>query len=181
MAIGKVNIKPTDGEGGSWENIGQIFDNDIETAGQSGTSSVVYKNRTLKLNFNIPKDMNIIKATLNVRMWTNKDDRGGELRVDLNQYDGSRIMTQKMPGSATLYSADITQYISSLNSLVVTPYSSSVTGCTLYISDLYIYCEYHAPTQNIYAGGNKIVGAYYNTMPIKNIYLGQNLVFDIKP
>ena len=145
--MAKITLRPTSGTGSEWTNIANVYDGNQSTSGSVSTSRLTYVNKTLVLDFDtsvIPSGATINSATLTIR------SQGGKTTitayVDINQDSANRVISQKQTTSASNYTADVTDYMSDLTSVEVTPYNSNWSGNTFVLYELWIDVDYTAST-----------------------------------
>lgn len=142
-----ITLRPTSGTGDLWTNVANIYDGDQSTSGSVSTSRLTYVDKTLVLDFDtsvIPSGATINSATLTIR------SQGGKTTitayVDINQDSANRVISQKQTTSASNYTADVTDYMSDLTSVKVTPYNSSWSSNTFVLYEVWIDVDYTTPT-----------------------------------
>ena len=145
--MAKITLRPTSGTGSEWTNIANVYDGNQSTSGSVSTNRLTYVNKTLVLDFDtsvIPSGATINSATLTIR------SQGGKTTitayVDINQDSANRVISQKQTTSASNYTADVTDYMSDLTSVEVTPYNSNWSGNTFVLYELWIDVDYTAST-----------------------------------
>ena len=142
-----ITLRPTSGTGARWANVANVYDGDQSTSGTVSVSRFDYSSMTLVLNFDtsvIPSGATINSATLTIR------SQGGKTSitayVDINQDSANRVISQKQTTSASNYTADVTDYMSDLTSVKVTPYNSNWSGNTFVLYELWIDVDYTEAT-----------------------------------
>lgn len=142
-----ITLRPTSGTGAEWTNIANVYDGNQSTSGSVSVSRFNYSSRTLVLNFDtsvIPSEATINSATLTIRSKAGKNTITAY--VDINQDSANRVINQKQTTSVANYTADVTSYMSSLTSVLVTPYNTNWSGNTFELYELWIDVDYTAST-----------------------------------
>ena len=145
-----ITLRPTSGTGNQWTDVANIYDGDQSTSGSVSTSRLTYVNKTLVLDFDtsvIPSGATINSATLTIR------SQGGRntitAYVDINQDSANRVISQKQTTSASNYTADVTDYMSDLTSVKVTPYNSNWSSNTFILYEVWIDVDYTEATYTV--------------------------------
>ena len=143
-----ATLRPTSATGNSWSNVGNAYDNNTNTASTVSISSSNYSSRTLSLNFDtsvIPSNATIKSATLNVvaKQSSSNSSRRITVRGDINGDSSKRVISTALTSTAnTTLTADVTSYINSLSSLLITGYMTSSQSQTFSIYEVYIDVKY---------------------------------------
>ena len=178
-----LTLRPTSGDGANWTNVANVYDGNQSTSGSVSVSRLNYSSRTLVLNFDtsvIPSGATINSATLTIR------SKGGKntitAYVDINQDSANRVISQKQTTSVTNYTADVTDYMSNLTSVEVTPYNTNWSGNTFELYELWIDVDYTEPTTptstlNIKLGATTINNICIGNTKVTKVYIGNTLVF----
>lgn len=142
-----VTLRPTSGSGTSWSNIANAYDTSTSTTATVSVSSSNYSSRTATFNFDIseiPSDAIISSATLTINCKGSSNNRI-TLYADINGSSSSRVINSTCSTSARNKTADVTSYISNLNSIKLTGYNSRSFSYTLSIYDIKIDVTYELP------------------------------------
>lgn len=142
-----VTLRPTSGSGTSWSNIANAYDTSTSTAATVSVSSSNYSSRTATFNFDIseiPSDAIINSATLTINCKGSSSNRI-TLYADINGNSSSRVINSSCSKTAGDKEADVTNYISNLNSIKLTGYNSRSSSYTLSIYDINIEVTYELP------------------------------------
>ena len=145
--MASIKLRPTDGTGSNWKNIGNAYDGN-ESTNASVSVSLFSSPRTLTLNFDtsvIPSGATINSATLTMRSKAGKNTISAY--VDINGDSQHRVINQKQPtNKATNYTADVTNYMSDLTSVNVVVNNNNWSGNTFDLHELWIDVDYTAST-----------------------------------
>ena len=144
--MAKITLRPTGGSGSNWNNITSAYDGN-ESTNASVSVSLFSSPRTLTLNFNtsvIPSGATINSATLTLRSKAGKTSITAH--VDINGNSEYRVISQKQSTKATNYTADVADYMSDLQNVVVTVNNSNFSGNTFELYELWIDVDYTAST-----------------------------------
>ena len=144
--MASIKLRPTDGSGSNWNNIGNAYDGN-ESTNASVSVSIFSSPRTLTLNFDtsvIPSGATINSATLTLRSKAGKTTITA--RVDINGNSEYRVINQKQSTKATNYTADVTSYISDLTSVDVAVINNNWSSNTFDLYELWIDVDYTAST-----------------------------------
>ena len=182
--MAKLTLRPTDGSGSNWNNIGNAYDGNESTCASVSVSRLNYSSRYLSLNFDtsvIPSGATINSATLTLRSKAGKTTITAY--VDINGDSQYRVINKKQSTTITNYTADITSYMSDLSLIMVTPYNSNWSGNTFELYELWIDVDYTEPvtpsgTFNIKLGNTTINNIYLGSTKINKVYVGTNLVYE---
>lgn len=142
-----LTLRPTSGTGAKWTNVSNTYDGNQSTSGSVSTSIFNYSSRTLILNFDtsvIPSGATINSATLTIRSQASKTNITAY--VDINQDSANRVIKQKQATSAANYTADVTDYMSDLTSVLVTAANNNWSNNTFVLYELWIDVDYTAST-----------------------------------
>lgn len=181
--MASIKLRPTDGSGSNWNNIGNAYDGN-ESTNASVSVSIFSSPRTLTLNFDtsvIPSGATINSATLTLRSKAGKTTITA--RVDINGNSEYRVINQKQSTNATNYTADVTSYMSDLTSVNVAVINNNWSGNTFDLHELWIDVDYTEPiaptnTLNIKLGSTTINNIYLGTTKVTKVYIGSTLVFE---
>ena len=181
--MASIKLRPTDGTGSDWNNIGNAYDGN-ESTSASVSVSIFSSPRTLTLNFDtsvIPSGATINSATLTLRSKAGKNTITAH--VDINGDEQQRVINQKQSTTITNYTADITSYMSDLSLIMVTPYNSNWSGNTFELYELWIDVDYTEPTTptstlNIKLGATTINNICIGNTKVTKVYIGNTLVFE---
>ena len=138
-----ITLRPTSGTGSGWTNVANVYDGNQSTLGSVSVSRLNYSSRTLVLDFDtsaIPSGSTINKATLTIRSKAGKNTI--TVYVDINQDSANRVINQKQTTSVANYTADVTDYMSNLTSVEVTPSNTNWSGNTFELYELWIDVDY---------------------------------------
>lgn len=144
--MASIKLRPTDGSGSNWNNIGNAYDGN-ESTSASVSVSLFSSPRTLTLNFDtsvIPSGATINSATLTLRSKAGKTSITAH--VDINGNSEYRVISQKQSTKATNYTADVTSYMSDLTSVEVSASNNNWSGNTFDLHELWIDVDYTART-----------------------------------
>ena len=144
--MAKITLRPTGGSGSNWNNITSAYDGNESTCA-SVSVSMFSSPRTLTLNFDtsvIPSGATINSATLTLR------SKAGKTTItayeDINGNSEYRIISQKQSTKATNYTANVADYMSDLQNVVVTVNNSNWSGNTFDLHEIWIDVDYTAST-----------------------------------
>lgn len=146
-----VKLIPTSGSGSSWSNIANAYDNNTSTSATVAVTSSNYTSRAGTFIFDtsvIPSGATINSATLTVNIKSSNSNRT-TLYADINGSSSNRVINQRLSTTQADYTADVSSYMSSLNSVVLTIYNSRTTSYTITTYEIWIdvdYTVYVAPT-----------------------------------
>ena len=147
--MASITLRPTSASGSNWSNIGNAYDGN-ESTNASVSVSIFNSPRTLTLNFDtsvIPSGATINSATLTMRSKAGKTTITAYVNINrTSENAGIRVIEQKQSTSATNYTANVTNYISELSNVAVTPYNSNWSGNTFDIHEIWIDVDYTAST-----------------------------------
>ena len=144
--MASITLRPTSGASSTWNNIGNAYDGN-ESTNASVSVSIFYSPRTLTLNFDtsvIPSGATINSATLTLRSKAGKTTITAY--VDINGNSEYRIISQKQSTKATNYTANVSDYMSDLQNVVVTVNNSNWSGNTFDLHEIWIDVDYTAST-----------------------------------
>lgn len=150
-----TTIRPTSATGTSWSNVNNAYDNNTATAATVSITRSNYSSRTLNLSFDtssIPANATIISATLNVIAKQSSSNSTRRITVygDINGNSSNRVInTQLTSTTNTTLTANITNYLRSLSSLLITGYMTSTQSQTFSIYEVYIDVKYELPQEPI--------------------------------
>ena len=181
--MASIKLRPTDGSGSNWNNIGNVYDGN-ESTNASVSVSLFGSPRTLTLDFDtsvIPSGATINSATLTLRSKAGKTTITAY--VDINGNEGSRVINQKQSTKATNYTADITSYMSGLTSVEVSASNNNWSSNTFDLYELWIDVDYTEPTAptstlNIKLGATTINNICIGNTKVTKVYIGNTLVFE---
>ena len=181
--MASIILRPTDGSGSNWNNIGNAYDGN-ESTSASVSVSIFSSPRTLTLNFDtsvIPSGATINSAKLTMR------SKAGKTTItayaDINGNSEYRVINQKQSTKATNYTTDITSYMSGLTSVEVSAYNNNWSSNTFELYELWIDVDYTEPTVptstlNIKLGATTINNIYVGNTKVTKVYIGNTLVFE---
>lgn len=141
-----ITLRPTSGSGSNWNNITNAYDGNESTIA-SVSVSLFNSPRTLTLDFDtsvIPSGATINSATLTLRSKAGKTTITA--RVEINGNSEYRVISRKQSTKATNYTADVADYMSDLQNVVVTVDNSNWSGNTFDLHELWIDIDYTAST-----------------------------------
>ena len=144
--MAKIILRPTGGSGSNWNNIGNAYDGN-ESTNASVSVSLFGSPRTLTLDFDtsvIPSGATINSATLTLRSKAGKTTITAY--VDINGNSEYRIISQKQSTKATNYTANVADYMSDLQNVVVTVNNSNWSSNTFDLHEIWIDVDYTAST-----------------------------------
>ena len=181
--MASIKLRPTGGSGSSWNNITNAYDGN-ESTNASVSVSLFVSPRTLTLNFDtsvIPSGATINSATLTLRSKAGKTTITAY--VDINGNSEYRIISQKQSTKATNYTANVADYMSDLQNVVVTVNNSNWSGNTFELYELWIDIDYTEPTTptstlNIKLGATTINNICIGNTKVIKVYIGNTLVFE---
>ena len=182
--MASIKLRPNGSTGSDWSNMTNAHDGNESTCASVSVSRFNYSSRYLSLNFDtsvIPSGATINSATLTLRSKAGKNTITAY--VDINGNEGSRVINQKQSTSIANYTADITNYMSDLSLIMVTPYNSNFSGNTFEIYELWIDVDYTEPTVptstlNIKLGATTINNICIGNTKVTKVYVGNTLVFE---
>ena len=148
--MASIVLRPTGGSGNNWNNIGNAYDGN-ESTNASVSVSLFNSPRTLTLDFDttvIPSGATINSATLTLRSKAGKTTITA--RVEINGNSEYRVISRKQSTKATNYTADVADYMSDLQNVVVTVDNSSWSGNTFDLHEIWIDVDYTASTTTTY-------------------------------
>ena len=183
--MAKITLRPTSASGNSWRNLSNAYDgNSNSYATSPSVTSNNHTNYRATFNFDVSSltGKTINSATLTVRAEVGFTDEM-KLYADINTAGSNRVISTGTIGTyaVTNYTANITNYINSLSSVIVTPAQTTNYDNNINIYEVWIDVDYSdAPSklQNMYVGGNKINDIYLGTTKVKKVYIGTNLVHE---
>ena len=181
--MASITLRPTSGSGSNWSNIGNAYDGN-ESTSASVSVSMFSSPRTLTLNFDtsvIPSGATINSATLTLRSKAGKTTITAY--VDINGNSEYRIISQKQSTKATNYTANVADYMSDLQNVVVTVNNSNWSSNTFELYELWIDVDYTEPTTptstlNIKLGATTINNICIGNTKVTKVYIGNTLVFE---
>ena len=181
--MASIKLRPTSGSGSNWNNIGNAYDGN-ESTNASVSVSMFNSPRTLTLNFDtsvIPSGATINSATLTLRSKAGKTTITAY--VDINGNSEYRVINQKQSTKATNYTANVADYMSDLQNIVVTVNNSNWSGNTFELYELWIDVDYTEPTTptstlNIKLGATTINNICIGNTKVIKVYIGNTLVFE---
>lgn len=141
-----ITLRPISGSGSNWNNITNAYDGNESTIA-SVSVSLFGSPKTLTLNFDtsvIPSGATINSATLTLRSKAGKTTITA--RVEINGNSEYRVISRKQSTKATNYTADVADYMSDLQNVVVTVDNSNWSGNTFDLHELWIDVDYTAST-----------------------------------
>ena len=144
--MASIKLRPTDGSGSNWNNIGNVYDGN-ESTNASVSVSLFNSPKSLTLNFDtsvIPSGATINSATLTLRSKAGKTTITASVYINGNsEY---RVINQKQSTKATNYTADVTSYMSGLTSVNVDVNNNNWSSNTFDLHELWIDVDYTAST-----------------------------------
>lgn len=143
--MASITLRPISGSGSNWSNIGNAYDGN-ESTNASVSVSLFNSPRTLTLNFDttvIPSEATINSATLTLRSKAGKTTITAH--VEINGNSEYRVISRKQSTKATNYTADVADYMSDLQNVVVTVDNSNWSGNTFDLHELWIDVDYTIP------------------------------------
>ena len=144
--MANIKLRPIGGSGSNWNNITSAYDGN-ESTNASVSVSLFGSPRTLTLDFDtsvIPSGATINSATLTLRSKAGKTTITAY--VDINGNSEYRIISQKQSTKATNYTANVADYMSDLQNVVVTVNNSNWSGNTFDLHEIWIDVDYTAST-----------------------------------
>lgn len=148
--MASIVLRPTGGSGSNWSNIGNAYDGN-ESTNASVSASLFNSPRTLTLDFDtsvIPSGATINSATLTLRSKAGKTTITAY--VDINGNSEYRIISQKQSTKATNYTANVADYMSDLQNVVVTVNNFNLSSNTFDLHEIWIDVDYTEPTSTTY-------------------------------
>ena len=143
--MASITLRPISGSGSNWSNIGNAYDGN-ESTNASVSVSLFNSPRTLTLDFDttvIPSEATINSATLTLRSKAGKNTMTAH--VDINGNSEYRVINQKQSTKATNYTANVADYMSDLQNVVVTVNNSNWSGNTFDLHEIWIDVDYTIP------------------------------------
>ena len=182
--MASIKLRPNGSTGSDWSNMTNAYDGNESTCASVSASRFSYSSRYISLNFDtsvIPSGATINSATLTLRSKAGKTTMSAY--VDINGDSQYRVINQKQSTKVTNYTADITNYMSDLSLIMVTPYNSNWSANTFELYELWIDVDYTEPTAptntlNIKLGSTTINNIYLGTTKVTKVYIGSTLVFE---
>lgn len=145
--MASITLRPISGSGSNWSNIGNAYDGNESTNASVSVSIFNYSSRILTLNFDtsvIPSGVTINSATLTMRSKAGRTTITAY--VDINGNSEYRVINQQQSTKATNYTANIADYISDLQNVVVTVNNSNWSGNTFDLYEIWIDVDYTVGT-----------------------------------
>ena len=182
--MASIKLRPIGSTGSNWSNMTNAHDGNESTCASVSASRFNYSSRYMSLNFDtsvIPSGATINRATLTLRSKAGKTTMSAY--VDINGDSQYRVINQKQSTKVTNYTADITNYMSDLSLIMVTPYNSNWSPNTFELYELWIDVDYTEPTTpsgtfNVKVGNTTINNIYLGNTKITKVYIGDILVFE---
>lgn len=183
--MASMTLRPTSASGNKWYNLSNAYDGDPNTCAISpNVTSNNYTNYRATFNFDISSlaGKTINSATLTVKVGVGYINEM-RLYVDINTAGSNTVIsTDTIPTyMPTDYTANITNYISSLSSVIITPAQSASYNNSINVHEVWIDIDYSdAPSklQNMYVGGNAIGNIYLGNEKITKVYLDNILIYE---
>lgn len=185
-----VTLKPTSASGSNWTNPSYLYDSSTSTGAEVSVTYSNYGSRVLTCNFDtssIPSNATITSATLEVAyaQSSSTSTRRYTPYFDINGDSSKRVLSKQLT-SVSIYeeTVDITNHMSSLKTITITPYRAGTSGSnTLTVFDMKIIVNYQmsptSPTiKNVFLGSTKITDIYLGTTKISKVYLGTSVIFE---
>ena len=182
--MASIKLRPTGSTGSNWSNMTNAHDGNESTCASVSVSRLNYSSRYLSLNFDtsvIPSGATINSATLTLRSKAGKTTITAY--VDINGNSEYRVINQKQSTKATNYTANVADYMSDLQNIVVTVNNSNWSGNTFELYELWIDVDYTEPTTptstlNIKLGATTINNICIGNTKVIKVYIGNTLVFE---
>ena len=158
-----VTLRPTSGSGSSWSNTTNTYDGSTSTSGTVSITSSTYSSCALTLNFDtssIPTGSTINSAILTVvaKQSSSSSSRRITVYADVNGDSSSRVISQQLTTtSSTTLTGDISSYMPSLSTLVITPYVTTSRSGTFTLYEVYIDVDYTENTSGGETTGKNIL------------------------
>ena len=143
-----ITLRPTSASGTSWSNIANAYDGDTTTSATVATTSSDYSSMAGTFTFDtsvIPSGSTINSATLYVNCKSSNSNRT-TLYADINGNSSNRVINERIGTSQTNKTANITSYMSSLNTIKLMQYNSKTTSYTFTLYEIYIEVDYTVST-----------------------------------
>lgn len=139
-----VILRPTSATSTSWSNISNAYDGNTSTSATVATTSSNYTSRVGTFTFDtstIPSGSTINSATLYVNCKSSNNNRT-KLYADINGNSSSRVINATIGTTQSNKTADITSYMSGLNTIQLMQYNNSTTSYTFTLHEIYIDVDY---------------------------------------
>ena len=180
-----ITLRATSASGTGWSDIDNAYDGSTSTFATVETSGNNYLNKAGIFNFDtsaIPSGATINSATLYVNCKSSNNDRT-KLYADINENYSNRVIKVFIGTSQTNKTADITSYMSSLNTIKLMQYNNRSTSYTFTLYEIYIVVDYTEPTTptstlNIKLGATTINNICIGNTKVTKVYIGNTLVFE---
>ena len=146
-----ITLRPTSASGDSWSNIANAYDGDTTTSATVATTSNNYSSRAGTFTFDtsvIPSVATINSATLHVNCKSSNSSRT-KLYADINEDSSNRVINETIGNSQTNKTADIADYIRSLNTIKLMQYNSRTSSYTFTLYEIYIEVDYTLPSYTV--------------------------------
>ena len=135
-----LTLRPTSASGTNWSKIAKAYDGDTTTSATVKTTSDTYTNRAGTFTFDtsaIPSVATINSATLHVNCKSSSGSRT-KLYADINGNSSSRVIDVAIGKSQADKTADIADYIRSLNTIKLMQYNSKSSSYTFTLYEIFI-------------------------------------------
>ena len=139
-----ITLRPTSASGTNWSKIANAYDGDTTTSATVKTTSDTYIDRAGTFTFDtsaIPSGATINSATLYVNCKSGSSSRT-KLYADINGNESNRVIDKAVGKSQTDTTANITSYMSSLNTIKLMQYNSKTSSYTFTLYEIYIDVDY---------------------------------------
>lgn len=149
--MASLTLRPTSASGTKWSNIANAYDGDTTTSATVKTTSSTYTDRAGTFTFDtsaIPSVATINSATLHVNCKCGSSDKT-KLYADINGNESNRVIDKAVGKSQTNTTADITNYISSLNTIKLMQYNTKSSSYTFTLYEIYIEVDYTFPSYTV--------------------------------
>lgn len=149
-----ITLRPTSGSGNEWLSISNAYDGYLNSCATSpGVTSDNHTNYRATFNFDVSSltGKTINSATLTVRAEVGYADEM-RLYADINTAGSNRVISTGTIGTyaVTNYTANITNYINSLSSVIITPAQTTSYDNNINIYEVWIDVDYTTTTATTY-------------------------------
>ena len=183
--MASITLRPTSASGNGWRNLLNAYDGNSNSCAYSpNVTSSNHTDYRATFNFDVSslagKTINSAILTINAGIGYINEMR---LYADINTAGSNRVISTGTIDTyaATNYTANITNYISSLSSVIVTPAQTTNYNNDMNIYEVWIDIDYSdAPSklQNMYVDGNVIGNIYLGNEKITKVYLDNILIYE---
>ena len=149
--MASLTLRPTSATGTKWSNISNAYDGSTSTSATVKTASDTYIDRAGTFTFDtsaIPSGATINSATLHVNCKNGSSNRT-KLYADINGNESNRVIDKAVGTSQTDTTANITSYMSRLNTIKLMQYNSKSSSYTFTLYEIYIEVDYTLPSYTV--------------------------------